>query len=121
PDVRRARAEIRARHGIPLDAPLVLFVGSGFARKGVPALLEAMSALDRSSYLLIVGRDKRQARYEHRARALGIAPRVRFVGAQPDVTPYYGAADVLALPTLYDPFPNVAIEALACGLPVVTS
>jgi UDP-glucose:(heptosyl)LPS alpha-1,3-glucosyltransferase len=43
------------------------------------------------------------------------------VGVQPDVTPYYGAADALVLPSLYDAMPSVALEAMACGLPVVTS
>ena len=46
---------------------------------------------------------------------------MRFLGAQTDVRPFYGAADVFALPTLYDPFPNAALEALACGLPMVTT
>ena len=46
---------------------------------------------------------------------------MRFLGGQQDVRPYYGAADCFALPTLYDPMPNAALEALACGLPVVTS
>jgi UDP-glucose:(heptosyl)LPS alpha-1,3-glucosyltransferase len=52
---------------------------------------------------------------------LGIEARVRFFGGQQDVRPFYAAADVFCLPTLYDPFPNAALEALACGLPVVTS
>jgi UDP-glucose:(heptosyl)LPS alpha-1,3-glucosyltransferase len=46
---------------------------------------------------------------------------VKFFGGVKDVRPFYGAADVFALPTLYDPFPNAALEAWACGLPVVTS
>ena len=45
----------------------------------------------------------------------------RFFGAQKDVRPFYGAADLFVLPKLYDPFPNAALEALACGLPVVTT
>jgi UDP-glucose:(heptosyl)LPS alpha-1,3-glucosyltransferase len=44
-----------------------------------------------------------------------------FLGGQADVRPFYGAADVFALPTLYDPFPNAALEALASGLPLVTT
>jgi UDP-glucose:(heptosyl)LPS alpha-1,3-glucosyltransferase len=58
---------------------------------------------------------------QRHARWLGIAAQVHFVGRQQDVRPFYGAADVFALPTLYDPFPNAALEAMACGLPVVTS
>jgi UDP-glucose:(heptosyl)LPS alpha-1,3-glucosyltransferase len=46
---------------------------------------------------------------------------VHIVGPQTDPRPYFGAADVFVLPTLYDPCPNAALEAMACGLPVVTS
>jgi UDP-glucose:(heptosyl)LPS alpha-1,3-glucosyltransferase len=55
------------------------------------------------------------------ARTLGVGERVLFLGAQADVKPFYGAADLFALPTLYDPFPNAALEALACALPIVTT
>jgi len=52
---------------------------------------------------------------------LGIAARVRFVGGVSDVRPFLAAADAFVLPTLYDPFPNAVLEAMAAGLPVVTS
>ena len=55
------------------------------------------------------------------AAKLGLARRVHFLGGQQDVRPLYGVADCFALPTLYDPMPNAALEALACGLPVVTT
>lgn len=121
PNLRRYRAEVRTRYGVPEDATLFLFVGSGFERKGVGRLLEAMIRLPPSTYALIIGRDKHQARFEAKARALGLHERVQFLGSLPDVKPYYGAADALVLPTLYDPFPNVALEAMASGLPVATS
>jgi UDP-glucose:(heptosyl)LPS alpha-1,3-glucosyltransferase len=121
PRLKEQRAEIRARYGIPDNATLFLFVGSGFERKGVAVLLEAMAKLPADACLLIVGRDKRSAKYERRARALGLAGRVCFAGSQADVRPYYGAADALVLPTLYDPYPNVIPEAMASGLAVVTS
>ncbi|BAV34966.1 glycosyl transferase family 1 [Sulfuricaulis limicola] len=121
PDLKTHRAEIRARHGIPESATLFLFVGSGFERKGVSALLQAMTKLPEHAFLLVVGRDKHADRFQRRTRALGLAGRVFFAGAQGDVKPYYGAADALTLPTLYDPFPNVALEAMASGLPVVIS
>jgi len=55
------------------------------------------------------------------SQRLGLDRRVFFLGAQPDVRPFYAAADAFVLPTLYDPFPNAALEALACGLPLITS
>ena len=121
PDLRRYRAEICRRHGLPENATLFLFVGSGFERKGVSVLLRALAALPEHACLLVVGRDKRLAKYQKQATTLGLGHRVVFAGSQTDVRPYYGAADALVLPTLYDPFPNVALEAMACGLAVVTS
>lgn len=118
----RHRQELRNALGIDDARPVVLFVGSGFERKGIPALLAALAAMKRrDALLLVVGRDSRQRDMAALAARLGVAERVRFLGGQRDVRPYYGAADCFALPTLYDPMPNAALEALACGLPVVTS
>lgn len=121
PGLKKHRAEIRARYAIPEDATLFLFVGSGFERKGMAALLQAMAGLPENAFLLVVGRDKHAQRFQRSARALGLSRRVVFAGTQADAAPYYGAADALVLLTLYDPFPNVALEAMASGLPVVTS
>ncbi len=121
PDLKKHRAEIRARYGIAEGATLFLFVGSGFERKGVTVLLEAMAEMPPDACLLVVGHDKRLGKYRHRMRGLGLTGRVHFLGRQPDAKPFYGAADALVLPTLYDPFPNVALEGFACGLPVITS
>lgn len=116
------RAEVRAAHGIPEAAPLLLYVGSGFARKGVPQLLEALAALaDNSVHLLVIGADRKIDAARRQAERLGIAGRVHLLGPQPDVKAFYGAADAFVLPTLYDPFPNAALEALACGLPTLTT
>jgi UDP-glucose:(heptosyl)LPS alpha-1,3-glucosyltransferase len=120
PDVERHRVEMRTRWGIDNEAPLLAFVGSGFARKGVETALRAIAPLP-SVHLVVAGEDKRRARYEALARELGVMSRVRLLGAVDDVKPVYGAADAFILPTLYDPFPNACIEALACGLPLFTS
>ncbi|MDH5511915.1 MAG: glycosyltransferase family 4 protein, partial [Gammaproteobacteria bacterium] len=121
PGLHTHRETVRARHGIPSDAVVFLFVGSGFERKGLPVLLRAMAGLPENTFLLVVGRDKHLAGFQRDSQRLGLFPRVVFTGAQEDVKPYYGAADALTLPSLYDPFPNVALEAMASGLPVVTS
>jgi UDP-glucose:(heptosyl)LPS alpha-1,3-glucosyltransferase len=121
PDLKRQRAAVRAQYVVPENAALFLFVGSGFARKGVSTLLEAMARLSADAYLLVVGHDKNLEKYQARAQQLGLGSRVRFAGRQGDVKPFYGAADGLVLPTLYDPFPNVALEAMASGVPVITS
>ncbi len=116
------RAAMRHRLGIAGDAPLHLFVGAGFERKGLFPLIKALAISPRrDAHLVVVGRDKGQGRAERLAGSLGVVSRVRFAGAQEDVRPWYGAADSFVLPSLYDPFPNAALEAMACGLPVVTT
>ncbi|MBI4294344.1 MAG: glycosyltransferase family 4 protein [Betaproteobacteria bacterium] len=116
------RSAMRARLRIAEDAVVFLFVGTGFQRKGVPQLLEAFARLaDRSARLAIVGADHTQRAMRSSAARLGIAHRVTFAGGQDDVRPWYGLADCLVLPTLYDPFPNAALEAMACALPLITS
>lgn len=114
-------AAVRQQLAIPREANVVLHVGSGFERKGVRGLLQALARSRAKPWAVVVGRDKRSARYVALARSLGLADRVRFVGAVSDVRPYYAAADSFALATLYDPQPNAALEAMACGLPVLTT
>ncbi|MSP38879.1 MAG: glycosyltransferase family 1 protein [Deltaproteobacteria bacterium] len=118
---RQYGAEVRARWQIPADAPLVLFVGSGFRRKGLDRLLALWSLPEFGKiYLLVVGSDARLASYQ--ARAEGIAPRrIIFAGRQDDIEKYFAAADVVALPALQEAFGNVVLEALASGLPVLVS
>ena len=70
---------------------------------------------------MVVGHDKHRTRYERLAEALDLAEAVRFTGAQDDVLPYYHAADAFVLPTLYDPQSNAVLEAMACGLPAITT
>jgi len=115
------RDSVRQQLGIARQARVVLHVGSGFERKGVRQLLRALARAEGEPWAVVVGRDKRLASYAGTARALGIAGRVRFVGAVSDVRPYYAAADLFCLATLYDPQPNAMLEAMACALPVVTT
>lgn len=123
PRLREAhRAGLRRRLGIPGEASVFLHVGAGFERKGVFRLIEAFALSgQRDAHLLIVGNDKTRAGAEQLASSRGVASRVHFAGTQADVRPWYGAADAFVLATLYDPFPNAALEAMACGLPVVTT
>ena len=116
------RETTRLAAGIPMDATVFLYVGSGFERKGVPRLLSAFSrAALKNSYLVIVGADRKAAALQARAQALGLGEHVKFTGPLKDVRPWYGAADAFVLPTLYDPGPNAALEAMASGLPLLTS
>jgi UDP-glucose:(heptosyl)LPS alpha-1,3-glucosyltransferase len=88
----------------------LLFVGSGWDRKG---LREAIAACgNRKLRLLVAGRGE-----ERKFKA----PHVQFLGVVRDMPALYAAADVFVLPTFYDPFSNACLEALASGLPVITT
>ena len=107
------RTQIRASLGLQPEDVMVLFVGSGWERKGLRYAIQATRFLsDSRAQLFVIGKGK----------SFGM-PRgpVTYLGAIPDVAPYYVAADLFLLPTLYDPFSNACLEASAHGLPVVTS
>lgn len=121
PGLREHRERLRARYKIPAEATVFLLVGSGYERKGVATAIAALAELPAPAHLMVVGREKHINRYKRLARSLGVRERIAFVGPQLDVKPFYGCADVFVLPTIYDPFPNAALEAMACALPVITS
>ncbi|HXR25840.1 MAG TPA: glycosyltransferase family 4 protein [Candidatus Binataceae bacterium] len=116
-----SRRRIRQALGVPDSAPVVMFVGNGFARKGLPFMLEAWPRLESRPWLLVVGNDRARAGYGNRARTLNVGDRIRFLGPRNDVAELFHAADVLALPSIFEPFGNVVLEAMASGLKVVTS
>ena len=124
PESRPLYREATRRHlGIGPEEYTVLFVGQGFARKGLGALLAALAALGRRSVgarLVVVGRGSSRPWMREAAR-LGIDSRVTMVGHVSNPVPFYAAADAFALPTFFDPFANATLEAMAAGLPVVTS
>ena len=113
------RAALRQQFGLPADAVVFCFVGSGFERKGLASAIRAIAGT--AAWLIVVGQDKAERRYRDLARSLGCEGQIRFLGMQKETLPFYQLSDGLLLPTLYDPFPNVILEAMACGLPVITS
>jgi UDP-glucose:(heptosyl)LPS alpha-1,3-glucosyltransferase len=115
------RAAVRARLGLAETTPLLLYVGSGYERKGVPQLLRAfVQAAQSGAHLVVIGADRKLAATRRLADRLGITANTHFLGPVKDVRPFYGAADAFVLPSLYDPCPNAALEAMACGLPILT-
>jgi len=121
PGLRAARGRVCEAHRIPPEDAVFLLVGSGYERKGVAAAIRALAMLPASTHLVVVGRETHPQRYARLARSLGLSGRVHIAGPQTDPKPYFGAADAFVLPTIYDPCPNAALEAMACALPVVTS
>ena len=118
----RWRESTRAQLGIAAQETVFVYVGSGFARKGLGSAIDGLARAGNPNFrLLVAGRDRDQHRFERRARALGVAARVHFLGGREDMRPPYAAADCLVLPSLYDPFGTAVLEALAMGLPAIVS
>jgi glycosyltransferase involved in cell wall biosynthesis len=119
-----ARRAIRARYGIG-DAPYILAVGTVHARKNYPRLVEAVHRLTRPELRLVIagGRGNPRGPLHTRIAELGLAGQVIFAGfvGDEDLPALYSAARVLAFPSIYEGFGLPALEAMACGTPVVTS
>ena len=122
PPTPQDRLDARRHFGLSADQPVAAFIGSGFERKGAFQLIQALAlpALDGVA-LLIAGRDKQFGDLEKGVERLGLQSRVRILGQMPNSKTVLHASDLMVLPTLYDPMPNATLEAIACGLPVVTT
>ena len=122
PENKRFHSEIRKQFNIKKDEFLILFVGSGFVRKGLRYLIQACSFLDlnKDFKLLIVGRGNIKP-YVDIVKRLNLQDKVIFAGHLRYIEKIYGASDLFVLPTLYDPFSNVCLETMASGIPVITS
>jgi UDP-glucose:(heptosyl)LPS alpha-1,3-glucosyltransferase len=123
PRNRRYRKEIRGRHGIANEF-VILFVSNNFRLKGLGFLMKALARIKgegHSSFkLLILGRDRPKT-YLRLARKLGLSEEVAFAGSTDEPEKYYGAADLLVHPTFYDACSLTVLEALASGIPVITT
>ncbi len=106
------RAQARKALGLRAEGVVALFAGTGWERKGLRFAINTIEASGKKIRLLVAGRgDERKFR----------SARVQFVGEVKDMLPFYRAADIFLLPTIYDPFSNACLEALAAGLPVITT
>jgi UDP-glucose:(heptosyl)LPS alpha-1,3-glucosyltransferase len=117
-------AALRREFGFTDDNVVVLFLGTGYGRKGLAPVIEAFAVIAKDhpeARLMVVGFDSQSAKYERMAADLGLADKARFLGGRQDTEVCYAASDVYVLPTLYDPFANTTLEALASGLPVITT
>jgi UDP-glucose:(heptosyl)LPS alpha-1,3-glucosyltransferase len=115
------REKSRAQLNLKQDQIALLFAGSGWERKGLLFAIEAMALCqDRKLRLLVAGRGNPSSYQTTRLHFWREKP-VQFLGEVADLVPIYAAADIFILPTIYDPFSNACLEALACGLPVITT
>ncbi len=98
-----------------------LFVGHNYTRKGLEKLLRALSLIQSEHFQLsVVGKEKNLSYFLQLVKTLHLENKVFFWGTQPTI-PFYQLADCMVIPSLYDPFANVTLEALAMGVPVISS
>lgn len=116
-NIQRWRSETRAQYGLAEDEPVFLYVGD--MRKGAARCILALAQVPRG-HLLLVSRTPEQE-FRKIADRAGVASRVHLIGFTNQVERVYAAADAFVFPTPYDAFAMVVLEAMATGLPVVSS
>ncbi len=119
---QEGRAQLFQEKGLDPTAFQFLFIGHNFLRKGLEKLLYALAFMKKEDFQLsVVGKEKNLPFFLSLSRKLGISSKVFFLGQQENSLPFYQMADALVVPSLYDPFANVTLEALAMGLFVLSS
>lgn len=108
------KPQSRKKLGVPDRAFCALFVGTGWERKGLKTAVEAIDRIETDAVLLVAGKGPAGSYRGKRGRVI-------FLGPTRDLSSAFGAADAFVLPTVYDPFSNACLEALAAGLPVITT
>src|SRR3989339_1743464 len=115
------RDTVRAKYRIASDEVLLLFVGSGFKRKGLKYVIDAFPFIkDKKIKLLVVGKGKTR-KYQKLAKDNGITDKIIFAGVYKNIQEIYAAGDIFVFPSEYDAFGTACLEAMASGLPVVVS
>ncbi len=117
----RNRPEVRAALGLTDDQFVLAVVGNDWKKKGLVALIEALGRLKDLPLVLVVAGKDDATPYQSRIRELGLEGKVKFCPSRADVQRYYAAADVYTGPSLEDTFAQPPAEAMACGLPVITT
>ncbi|MFA5779812.1 MAG: glycosyltransferase family 4 protein [Elusimicrobiota bacterium] len=117
------RNQISQMFGFSDSDFIFLFVSSNHFLKGLEPLLDAFYLLNKeqkNAKMLVVGKG-RETYFRKKSQNLQLSDFVKFVGWQQDIREFYKAADFFVYPSFYDPFPNVALESLACGTPIIVS
>jgi glycosyltransferase involved in cell wall biosynthesis len=122
PDLRQGmRLEVRKQLGLGDDKFVLVLVGNDWKKKGLIALIEALAHLKDLPLVLVVAGKDDSTPYQRRIRELGLEGKVELCPSRADVQWYYAAADVYVGPSLEDTFAQPPAEAMACGLPVITT
>ncbi|QDU81215.1 Lipopolysaccharide core biosynthesis protein RfaG [Polystyrenella longa] len=118
---RDSRDEIREELALSSDQKLMVFASMDFPGKGLRYIIESLSRMQEDNVVLAVLGKGPIPQYQAIAKEFHVQERVQFLGRRSDIQRFYGAGDLFILPTAYEPFPNVNLEAMACGLPVLTT
>lgn len=121
PPTLEERRRSRDAAGVPADGAVAIFVGHEFERKGLPLAIDALASAPGAVLLVVGGTTESIGSARARAAHGGVAERVVFAGTHADPVPLLWAADLLVLPSAYEANALVVLEALACGLPVIST
>lgn len=119
PTTERSRSDVRDSLGLADGTQLIISVARLAPQKSLDVLLESIALLRADAVLAVLGEGPLRADLEHKARALGLGSRVRFLGFRPDVADHIAAADVFALSSVWEGVPLAGQEAVLLGTPVV--
>jgi len=104
------------------DKRVILFVGSGYERKGVSEFIEIIEKLSFLRVIaFIIGKERKQKKYKNLIKQKGLVNKINIIGPREDVENFFKLSDIVILPTYYDPFSNVVIEAMSHRNVVVTT
>ncbi len=120
-DEKVSKRKIVNEFSIDPSKKIILFVGSGFERKGADRFLNILSSLKNDFYAFVVGKEKNIKYYIDLAKKLKLEEKVFFTGPREDVRDFYISADILLFPTKYEPFSNVVLEAMSYKNAVITT
>jgi len=115
------RSDEREKFGLPRNALVFIFAGSNLRRKGFAVLLSTLAAFHHEPFFLLAAGSSGSAALEEKINRMALRERIRWLGYVAALEKIYGLADLFILPTLYDPFANTVLEALACGIPALTT
>ncbi len=124
--VKKYKKEIRQSLGFAEYDKIILFVGNNFKRKGLETVIKSLARLKdvpslyKNLHLLVVGKDKTN-HFIKLSKQLGVYEKIKFMGYVKEIEKIYGMADIFVFPSQYDSFASVVLEAMACGLPVITT
>ncbi len=121
-DYEKSLKKLSSEFKIDKNKKIILFVGSGFERKGVDAFLQILSKVESNNFLaFIVGKEKKIEYYKDRAKNLNLEKKVIFTGSRSDVDDFYTISDIFLFPTTYEPFSNVVLEAMSFNNAIFTT